>query len=165
MRAAEILLERTLYHGTLLKNVPEIMDAGLIPGVGEFTARAYDEVAEVEPLPELVFAADKEQLRKCVSAILGQMEHAGIRVTPESFRANAALLIIRDGRKFTYRDEFDDGSIEWQAHPSTVEPGDYYSDRYFIKPDAVLSGSKLISFLRRRGVLPVDVEAGKRRAA
>jgi hypothetical protein len=79
MLITELLNEstpRTLYHGTLKEFVPDIMDFGLLPQVGKFTAHAYQEYREAGiPLENVVFAADRAELYKCISAIIGQMRH------------------------------------------------------------------------------------------
>lgn len=149
MRYRDLLMEdgpdRTLYHGTLIRYVPDILEQGLWPSLGDFTRDAYAENEEVgDHLPDLVFAADKEGLRKCVSAIYGQMRVLKINWTPETFRVNAALLILRGKvERFSHRYDQED-----ENHPVTVEPEDYYTDRH-ITVDAVLTGAKLIRFLRR----------------
>ena len=153
MRMQEILAEstpRTLYHGTLKRFVPDILDLGLLPQVGAFTAHAYDEYRRHGiPLDNVVFAADRQGLGKCISAIIGQMRQVGMeKITMKDFYANAALLVIKRGeRRFQRRPEDDIVG----DHPHQAEPGDYYT-RGADYPDIVLTGDRLRGFLRRNGV-------------
>lgn len=141
-------MDRTLYHGTLVKFVPEIMEIGLVPSLGDFTRNAYAEYEEAGiELPELVFAADREGVGRCYSAILGAMEQAGIEDTPENVFRYGAVVVLKDVESdFSHRESDED-----EVHPDTVEPGDYYRD-YGIKPDFALTGNRLRNFFRRNGV-------------
>jgi hypothetical protein len=147
----EIVMEstsKTLYHGTLKTNLPSIMTYGVEPKTGKFTKTAYDEYIDsgIE-LPELVFAADKSGLQKTISSIIGAMRTSGIRVDAKSFIDNAALVVFKRGEDyFKYRPE-DDLDNEYL----TVEPGDYYRE-YNWFPDYVLTGKKLLRFLRKNGI-------------
>ena len=151
MKIAELLTEstpRTLYHGTLMKFVPTIMEFGLLPSIGEFTRRAYQEYTDAGiDLEPLVFAADKKDLRKCVGAMVSWLKQHGIPVTEENFYKKTALIVIKQGEKhMQYRkDEFDFG------HPDTVEPGDYYSSNTVL-PTYYITGNKLKSFLQKNSV-------------
>ena len=153
MRYAEILREsyRTLYHGTLTKFLPDIMQFGLMPGLSDFTRDAYAEYEEAGiELDELVFAADKDGLGGCVSAIIGAMRQAGIKDTVENFFRYGAIVVIYDGEdNFEHldRDQDNDGD-----HPQTVEPGDYYR-HYGVKVDYAITGKRLQRFLRRHGIM------------
>jgi len=161
MLIQELLAEstpRTLYHGTLKQFVPDIMDFGLLPQVGKFTAHAYDEYRQHGiPLENVVFAADRNGLNKCVSAIIGQMRHTypqwnphtgTQKITARDFYDHAALLVIKQGEKrFQHRAEDDFGA----DHPHTVEPGDYYT-RGADLPDMVFTNDRLRNFLRRNQV-------------
>lgn len=142
---------RTLYHGTLKRYLPSILQNGLEPRVGEFTRNAYDEIeaAGIE-LPELVFAADKNGLRRCVSAIMGQMRQLGLKTDEETFYRNAVLLVIREGGSHMDLRAQDDSEVDdWgDTFPDTVEPGDYYSDDV-VAVDHILTGNKLKAFLAR----------------
>ena len=150
----EILLEnmpRTLYHGTLRRLLPSIMSIGLLPSVGEFTRYAYDELeaAGIE-LPELVFAADREGLDSCISAILGAMRQVGIEDTLENFFRYGAIVVLKHGEEnFDHRTR---NEKDYKDYPETVEPGDYYSD-YGIKPDFYIVGDRLRVFLRRHNII------------
>ena len=125
--------QRTLYYGTLKEFVPDIMDFGLLPQVGKFTAHAYQEYEEAGiPLEDVVFAADRAGLYKCISAIIVQMrhqyrqwdQHTGTDdITVDDFYRHAALLVIKRAEKRWQRRSENDLAGD---HPSTVEPGDYY---------------------------------------
>ncbi len=150
MKSSELLLEntpRTLYHGTLRKFVPSIMAIGLMPSLGEFTKWAYQEYEEADIyLPELVFAADKEDLSHCVSAILGAMEQEKIEDTIENFFRYGAIVVLKHASEDFSHHDYD------EEHPVTVEPGDYYRE-FGIKPDFAIMGNRLRNFLRRNGVI------------
>ena len=161
MLCSEILREntpRTLYHGTLRRNVSAIMHSGLSPTLGEFTKDAYDYDAEDDDLrneyAHLVFAADKQGLDKAVSAI-GSWIGIAYPDTPEPYGAAAlerygALCVIRHGEvRYGFEHHEDDDPPEWARQ---VEPEDYYTDRR-ITPDYILTGKKLINFLIRHGAL------------
>jgi hypothetical protein len=162
MKLIELLQEstpRTLYHGTLKEFVPDIMDLGLLPQVGRFTDHAYQEYREHGiPLEDVVFAANRRDLGKCISAIIGQMRHqypkwdqfhSQADITVRDFYDHAALLVIKQGeRRFKHRSEDDLSGID---HPPQAEPGDYYT-RGADLPDMVFTGQRLASFLRRNGI-------------
>lgn len=140
---------KTLYHGTLKSNLPSIMKYGVEPRTGKFTKVSYDEYIDsgIE-LPELVFAADKTGLQKTISAIMGAMRLDNIDITMESFLENAALIVFKKGEEyFQYRTE---DSLD-NEYP-TVEPGDYYREYNWV-PDYVLTGKKLLRFLRNNGII------------
>lgn len=139
---------KTLYHGTLKKNLPSIMKYGVEPNAGDFTRNAYIEYEEAGiELPELVFAADKQGLQKTISAIWGAMENNGIPITKENFFKHAAIVVFREGEDyFEYNpDEFSDN-----PYP-TVEPEDYYREYNWV-PDYALTGKKLLRFLRKHDI-------------
>jgi hypothetical protein len=146
MRALEFLTEseRTLYHGTLAANVPAILRFGIIPKAGDFVQGFYGWDDEDE-LDELVFAADKSGLKKCVAAILGYLRIKGIDRTEENFFRYGALCVMRN-----QQNEFEPHD-DWGDNPSQVEPGDYFT-RNTIRADYILVRDKLRSFLRRNGV-------------
>lgn len=132
---------KTLYHGTLKKYVSDIANTGLHPTVGEFTSNAYGNDA-----PPLTFAADKSDLDKCISAILAAMDNNNIDITPQSFKNNAAIVVIKHGESYYDQRKDDD-----EEYPMSVEPRDYYSDGK-IDASYVLTGQKLLSFLRKNGI-------------
>jgi len=160
MKIQELLTEsmpRTLYHGTIKEFVPDILDHGLIPQVGKFTDHAYAEYREANiPLEDVVFAADKQGLGKCVSAIIGQMRHHFPKwdmhhgtddPTARDFYDHAALLVLKHaGGRFQHRSDPLD-----QTHPTQFEPGDYYH-RGADLPNFVLTDNRLRTFLNSNGV-------------
>jgi hypothetical protein len=139
MRLFELMESKTLYHGTLRKHAPSIKQLGLIPDVGNFTKRWYDEYDDLE---ELIFATDKTAMNKVISAIIGNMREAGIKVTLRNFFMHGALVVFRDG------EDFFDKHNDDEYHPAQVEPEDYYR-RYGMKPDYILTGRKFKSFILR----------------
>lgn len=158
MRAREFITEsqRTLYHGTLIQNIPGIRAHGLVPTYGDFTANAYgsgdpesDFYDPEEDAPEdLVFAADKKTLRKCISAIMGYLRIKGIPQTVENFYRYGAICVMRDkADDFYYHGEKEQ---YYGSSPRQVEPDDYFSYES-VEPDYVLVRNKLRSFLRRNG--------------
>jgi hypothetical protein len=154
-----LLSEKTLYHGTLIDNVPSIKRYGLLPSVGKFVKNAYDmseyDVDEENYLKELVFATEKKQLGKAVVAITAQISYKlnkGLHdVTDDEFIKHGAIAVIKDGDDLmSYRTDTDNDS-----HPYTAEPGDYYSEDY-IGVDYILTGNKMISLLEKYGEWPRD---------
>lgn len=141
-------IPRTLYHGTLKKNLPSIMKYGVEPRTGKFTQFAYDEYIDAGiELPKLVFAADKRGLENSISAIMGAMRLADIDINIDNFLQHAALIVFKEGEEyFDYRDDDMD-----DHHYPTVEPNDYYRERNWV-PDYILTGKKLLRFLRRNGI-------------
>jgi len=141
---------RTLYHGTLKKFVPTIMKFGLLPSVGEFTKRMYQEYIDAGiDLEPAVFAADKKSLRKCISAIIGYMRQHNIKLTHQNFYNNAALIVIKHGEKYMHQ-----VGNDWKGFskdPQQGEVGDWYSYDT-ISPTTVLMDDKLRNFLRRNDV-------------
>jgi hypothetical protein len=164
MRIKDILCEstpRTLYHGTLKRNLPAIMDYGLLPQVGSFTSHAYDEYRKAGiPLANVVFAADRQGLGKCISAIIGQMRHEFARwdmhkgwddLDVGDFYRHAALLVFKRAEHRFTRHSDDIGT----DHPPQVEPDDYYHHGADM-PNFVLTDDKLRAFLRRNGIRLAD---------
>jgi GH24 family phage-related lysozyme (muramidase) len=156
-----LITEKTLYHGTVVDFIPSIQKNGLMPTVGEFVKTVYagatdDDIEDY--LTDLTFATDKEKLSKSVNAItaqvgakLGKDFHS---VTDEEFKRYGALVIVKDGESIMKHRPEDDENYYGQ-HPFSVEPGDYYSDSS-VEVDYVLTGNKLISFLKRFGEWPRD---------
>lgn len=135
---------RTLYHGTVMRWLPYIQHLGLVPTVGEFVKQVYGPAGiQLEPL---VFAADKQGLGKCVSAIIHRLRvdmHMD-PITSDEFYKHGLLVILRAGpQQFIPAGQVSD--------PFAVEPGDWYS-REIVQPTAYLTGRKLRAFLRRNGV-------------
>jgi len=150
---------KTLYHGTLKDNVKEIQRYGLEPKIGDFVRTSYDlddDMAE-EMYRSLVFMADKNGAQKCLNAIV---DHVGRKlgrrqITDLEVINHGALLVFHkasDDWGMSHRDEFDDDMVD---HPYTVEPGDYYTDRDQ-HPDIIMTGKKLLAFLRRNNLWPIE---------
>lgn len=156
---------RTLYHGTLIDFVPDILKNGLKPQVGALTTKWYsDRDVAMKPY---VFAADARGLEKCVNVIAKQLR---IKYGEDAdlggiFEKEAALLIIREGTdrhgfgmtpwenenfmQSHYGLPVDQYDKAWKRAPKTSEPGDYWT-RKKVKVDAVLTGQRLMDFLRRQ---------------
>lgn len=149
-----LLLEstpRTLYHGTLRKFIPSIVQHGLWPSVGDFTSTMY-EIEEDSDFPELVFAADKRGMASCFSAIAWLIKkHYGKRYTVDLIKRYGALCILRRAEEdFTYRpkDNDDNHPNHYMDHPSQAEGGDYYSEDGILI-DAVLTGNKMLQYFAK----------------
>jgi hypothetical protein len=151
-----LLVEKTLYHGTLNDNVRDIKKHGLQPLAGDFVKDMYDEYEDAGiEFPELTFATDKEQLSKAVNAITHQIAkklNKGFHdVTDQEFINHGAIIKIHDGdRLMKQRPREDDHRKEY---PHTVEPGDYYSEESILIDD-VLIGKSMIRLLKRYGNWP-----------
>ena len=57
-----------LYHATLIDNVPSILQSGLTPRVGKFTAGIYKDRAKPR-----VFASDLQGARRVYNALVSQI--------------------------------------------------------------------------------------------
>lgn len=157
-----LLTEKTLYHGTVIDNIDSIRKYGLLPSVGKFVKDAYESDiigCDGNPddyLKELVFATDKQQLDRAVTAITAQIGlklNKGFHdVTDDEFIKHGMLAIIKDG-DFVMERRPDSDDRDWREYPHTVEPGDYYSDDY-IGVDIILTGNNMIRVLKRYGVWP-----------
>ena len=156
MRIREFIIEKTLYHGTSRNRAISIMkDKHLVPGVGSFVTQMYDEDPDIE---DLVFAADKQEISKAVTAMMSAVEHdLGKRfhdITEEEIQKFGAIIVIKDGDEyFDYRGEDDENY--WGEQPTTVEPGDYFSKDYQ-GVNYVLTSKKLIRFLKKMDFWPID---------
>lgn len=154
IKLKSLLLERTLYHGTVVDNVKDIKRYGLIPSVGNFVKDMYDEYPE-EELKDLIFATDKEQLGKAVTAITHHISRKLNKdfhsVTDQEFINYGVIIKIDDGELYMTLRNKDDHDRE--EHPYAVEPGDYYSEDS-IGVDEILTGTPMIRLLRRYGEWP-----------
>ena len=149
------LSEKTLYHGTVIDNIPSIQKFGILSGIGSFVQDNYGDYED--SLEDLSFAADKKGIERALTAMvhnigkkLGKDFHD---VSDNDIRNHGVLFIIRNGDSFMsqrpYEDKYRDDS------PVSVEPGDYYSDSD-IEIDHYLTGSALLRYFRRLGVWPRD---------
>jgi hypothetical protein len=161
IKLKQLILEKTLYHGTIINNVPSIEKYGLMPSVGEFVKDAYDMTGYegLNPddyLKELVFATDKEQLDKAVTAITAQiskkLNKSFHSVTDEEFIHYGAIVKIYDGDSVLERRPPGDENY-YGEYPHTVEPGDYYSSNY-VGVDDILTGHRMIRLLKRYNAWP-----------
>ena len=122
---------RTLYHGTLREYIPEINKHGLIPTVGELVSTFYDNSyddnydPEYDSLEPLVFAADKNQINKCIAAIKWRLRAKKIDDSPKNVIKYGALLIIKDENDYLVTADMH----SHHDHPRQVEPDAYYSAR------------------------------------
>jgi len=153
-----MLHEKTLYHGTLIDNVPSIQVNGLIPTIGEFVRDTYTGASEMDIedyVQELVFATDKKQLSNAVTAITAQiakkLKKSFHDVTDDDFLKYGALAIIKNGDKiFDYKSDDDN---DYRSNSASIESGDYYSDE-IVEPDFILSGNKLGTYLKKFNLFP-----------
>lgn len=159
IKLKQLILEKTLYHGTITDFIPSIEKYGLIPSVGEFVKTMYDlSDYDVDPddyFQELIFATDKEQIEKAVTAISFQIGHKLGKdlhdITDEEFIKYGAIVVIQDGDEyFEQRPDKDERYVEY---PYAVEPNDYYSE-HIIRADYILTGNAMIRFLKRYNVWP-----------
>lgn len=156
IKLRQLIVEKTLYHGTTVEKARQIEKHGLIPQAGEFVSSAYDDIAAVEELPELAFAADKKQLQVAVTAatqhIANEMKKDFHDITDQEFAHHAAILKFYDAEDdFEHRPN-GDGNY-YGEHPSTVEPGDYYTE-HVMRPDEILTGNQMLRLLKRHGLWP-----------
>lgn len=155
----EILNEKTLYHGTIIHNIPSIEKNGLMPTIGDFVKNAYAGSVDgdvMDYLEEVLYATDKQQIDKARTAIiyqignkLGKNYHS---VTNEDFEKYGALAVIKNGDEY-----FDFHSEEDQYYgiaPLGVESGDYYTT-YEVIPDYILTGKKMVAFFKKFGLFPI----------
>jgi hypothetical protein len=162
-----LIVENTLYHGTVVDNEPTIRQYGLVGGwhgtLGSFVKDAYGgEHEEPTEEDEVVYAADKHSLKKAVNAMV---HHIGKKlnksfhdVSDNDIRNHGLLVIIKDNDLKPHDpDEMHD------RLPIGVEPGDYYDSS--MAADLFLRGSSLLRFLRRYNQWPRNwgVDSGDRK--
>lgn len=151
----KIVFEKTLYHGTSRKRSHDVKKYGLIPDVGSFVKQMYDEPGV--DFEDLVFATDKEQIGKAVTAMMSAIEHDLGKdfhdVTEDEILKYGAIVVIKYGDESFYNRDIDDENY-YGDYPTTVEPGDYYS-RDNEEIDYILTGKKLIAFLRKHNFWPI----------
>lgn len=152
-----------LYHGTLLRHLPSIERDGLIPGIGEFTRKAYGENARgVIPA---VFMADEEGLERVVhalvAAVMGEItdeDDERYEIGPyyhfndALFFKYAALAEIEPSHTFVRAGSPSVGGVE----PEQAEDGDWYSLSPVV-PLRVLTGDELAAFFAERGLTPSSI--------
>jgi len=161
------LYERTLYHGTVIDHKDSIEQYGLTGELGDWVKDAYglelDEEDWEEQLGGITFAAQKSDMSMAVGAMrfhIGKKLGKSLRdVTIEDIRRWGMLVVIKDVEEED--DSYGDGWKQRPPHgqegyydeyPVSVEPGDWFTkEQVYI--DHVLTGGKLIDFLRRHGAL------------
>lgn len=176
---AESLTERTLYHGTVKDHEKSILDIGLVPSVGDFVNHMYGSYSTQGG--GAVFAADRKDLAQSVSAMRfhiaqklggqGRGVYLGDIGIPE-IEKYGMLVVMKE---VELGDLYDDPD-EWRRHPgddklnydvpempASVEPGDYFlTNERGVGVDYILTGKKLIRFLRRNGGLK-NIKADQQR--
>jgi hypothetical protein len=158
IKLKSLLLEKTLYHGTVIDNVPSIEKYGLIPGTGNFVSDAYGEYEDAGiELPELVFATEKSKLSAAVTAAthhIGKKLNKNFHdVSDAEFFKYAVIIKIYDGEEyFKYREKTDALNYA-DEHPPQVEPGDYYSEDS-VGVDEFLTGNSMVRLLKRYNLWP-----------
>lgn len=153
------LTEKTLYHGTIITNLPSIEKYGLLPTIGSFVADMYSGAVDgdiMDYLEELLYAADKKRLKASKTAIIHyiskHLNKSFHSVTDEDFERYGALVVIKNGEDyFKFHSEKD---YEYGRAPLGVEVGDYYTKEEII-PDYILTGKKMTKFFRKFGLFPI----------
>jgi len=156
----ENLFERTLYHGTVVDNEKSISDLGLFPSVGNFIKQMYDEEESDfdEDEQSLVYAADKQSLKKSLNAITAQVGKKLNKnfhdVTVNDIRNHGLLAVIKTGDEvMTKAPSGKEYHMKYGPHTNYrfLEPDDWYSAGS-VGVDYFLKGSKLINFFKRHGL-------------
>lgn len=151
----------TLYHGTIKDHKDSISQVGLISNFGDFVKEYYSDYIKNEDDAAIVFAADKKHLAAALNAmhfhIAKKLNIDFHDVREEHIKEHGLLAIIKDGDQiFSQRpeDEMEWGKIQYEHDlPMTIEPNDWYSNAFTIMPDIILTGSKLIQFLKQNNLL------------
>lgn len=153
------LLEKTLYHGTLLHNIPSINKNGLMPTIGDFVKDVYSGSVDgdvMEYLEDILYATDKKQISKARTAIIYQISKKLSKsyhsVTNEDFEKYGALAVVKNGD--AYFDFHSEEDAYYGRAPLGVERGDYYT-REPVTPDYILTGKKLTAFFKKYGLYPI----------
>lgn len=184
---------RTLFHGTWKGNVASIKKIGLVGSIGEFVKEMYgDELAELErwsmsgeeDADSLVFFADKRDMSMCVGAMRFHISKKvpGFKsfhdVTMQDVKRHGALVIVKEidvphpkddyntkESGFHQRPKDDKDANYYAEYPLSVEPGDYYAyGDDGVGVDIVLTGNKMMQFLRRHGALRDFMQEKRSRA-
>jgi len=160
---------RTLYHGTSINNYDSIKSVGLVPETGDFVNDSYSgeyEAAGVDFDPvDVTFATDKDELGKAMNAMqyaVAKLLKRGFHgVSLDELKAYGMLVIIREGEEYMDRRPVEEEGPwgDWQGETDNrypaVEPGDYYSEEGQ-GPVEILIGNKMVEFLTKRGVWPIE---------
>jgi len=170
---------RTLYHGTVIDHKASIEELGLIPVLGDFVRDSYGCEFDDDTLEGVVFAADKEGIEGAVGAM---RYHVGKKlgkwltdVDQEDMRKHGMLVIIKDITPPYY--SWEEPGETWTkappwherrhtdpgTYPPSVEGGDWFLTHEMGSTiDVILTGRKMMRFLRRMGALEA-IETDKRR--
>lgn len=155
----KILNEKTLYHGTIIHNLPSIEQNGLMPTIGDFVKNMYYGSVDgnvMDYLEEVLYATDKKQIDKARTAIVYQIANKLNKdyhsVSNEEFEKYGALAVVKNGdEQFEFHSEEDQ---YYGRAPLGVEAGDYYTKNE-VYPDYILTGKKLTSFFKKFGLFPI----------
>jgi len=161
-----LISERTLYHGTVVDNEPTIKQYGLVGGwhgpLGSFVQHAYgDDYENSSEDDEIVFATDKQNLNKAVTAMVhhisNKLNKSFHDVTDNDIKNHGLLVVIKDSDLKPH-----DPNRQYDRLPIGVEPGDYYDSS--MGADLFLKGSTLVRVLRKHGQWPRNwgVDSGDR---
>jgi hypothetical protein len=174
---AAVKRARALFHGTTVDAAMWIRDEGLLPQVGTWVSDAYGQ-GGARKLAPLIFAADKGEMWKVVSAVAFQVGRILGKpmeeVTDDEIKEHGAVVKIKEGDKTfkhslgyetdesgepgdpihypqTVSDDEESGLLE--EYSESIEAGDWFSD----KPtpvDAVYTGNQMITLFRRYRAWP-----------
>ncbi len=181
----KLAMDKTLYHGTSVRNAKEILERGLIPQVGGWVESSYGMHTDLDPESEdyeglsedqrpkfeIAFATDKDTISSAVGGMrasvareLGKKFH---EVSFEDISHHGAIVVMKQA----YNPHEESDNDTWRKKPDddpegnwdvdnpgyvTVEPGDYFSEEG-AGIDYVLSGKPLLRFLRRYYDIEKDV--------
>lgn len=135
---------RYLYHGTLLRNLQSIRNAGLQPQRGAWAARFHPSAAP------LVYAVDEGHRSAAILAISGQMAKANLVQRSENYSLDdfkndliehGAIIVVKATTFRGHPWSFESG------HPTGAEPGNWYS----LEPVSVESemiGKEMLAWLK-----------------
>jgi len=157
------LEERTLYHGTVIDNKESIEKYGFSGELGDFVKDSYGMEFDDDTLEGVTFAAQKDDMGKAEGAIryhIGKKIGKSIgEVTIEDIRRWGMLAVLKEIEE---DDDYGDGwrrrPENWEVegyydeYPPAVEPGDWFTENN-VHVDHILTGQKLVDFLRRHGAL------------
>ena len=155
MEPINVVLAKTLFHGTIRDHAKSIDKLGIWPSAGSFVEEMYGDDVDADDMPELVFMADKQGINKAVTAMMFQIYRKlgkgwVSEVTEQDIRNHGALCIIREVDDGDYSQRPEDGDDHGE-YPVTVEPGDYYGESS-VGVDTILTGPALIRYIKRFGI-------------
>jgi hypothetical protein len=155
---------KTLYHGTSIDNYTSIKNIGLIPDVGDFVRWGYESEYEnagidFDPIP-LIYATDKEDLRKAVNAMEQSVKRllGKENISLNELKNYGMLVVIKEGADYFQQRPWEESGPLGDWHGETdnqylaVEPGDYFSEEG--QDGYILTGNKMMLFLKRNEAWP-----------